>query len=216
MSVAQLLTGSPEPAAEPRRRAVLTVVPVRAVAAETRGPFAVAVVALLVTGLFGLLFLNTVLGKNSFHLHELRVEAVQLADTEQALVREVESLRAPGTLARKATELGMVQAGPPAFLRLSDGAVLGATDPAAAVLPGQAAEDGADAPAVAEDAGTAAGSDAGTDAGTAAETSETPETSESAGSAAAEAETSGSGAAEAETSDSAAAQTSESDSADAP
>ena len=150
MSVAQLLTGLPEPATAPRRRAVLTVVPVRAVAAETRGPFAVAVVALLVAGLFGLLFLNTVLGKDSFHLHELRVEAVQLADTEQALVREVESLRAPGTLAEKATELGMVQAGPPAFLRLSDGAVLGATDPAAPELPGTVGEDGTEQPAAAE------------------------------------------------------------------
>ena len=134
MSVAQLVTGSPEPLAAPRRRAVLTVVPVRAVAEQTRGPFAAAVVALLVAGLFGLLFLNTVLGKDSFHLHELRVQAVELADREQTLIREVEALRAPGTLAEKATEMGMVQAGPPAFLRLSDGAVLGATDPAAAPL----------------------------------------------------------------------------------
>ena len=132
MSVAQQLDATPAPAAPPRRRTVLTVVPVRAVAAQTRGPFAFAVVALLVAGLFGLLFLNTVLGKDSFHLHELRVQAVQLADTEQALIREVEALRAPGTLAKKATEMGMVQAGPPAFLRLTDGAVLGATDPAAA------------------------------------------------------------------------------------
>jgi len=130
MSVAQQLDAAPAPAPPPRRRTVLTVVPVRAVAAQTRGPFAFAVVALLVAGLFGLLFLNTVLGKDSFHLHELRVQAVQLADTEQALIREVEALRAPGTLAQKATEMGMVQAGPPAFLRLSDGAVLGSTTPA--------------------------------------------------------------------------------------
>jgi len=131
MSVAQQLPSSPEPVVAPRRRAVLTVVPVRAVAAQTRGPFAASVVALLITGLFGLLFLNTVLGKDSFRLHDLRVQAGELADTEQRLVREVEALRAPGTLATKATEMGMVQAGPPAFLRLSDGAVLGATDPAA-------------------------------------------------------------------------------------
>jgi hypothetical protein len=130
MSVAQLLTGAADPAEAPRRRTVLTVVPVRA-AAETRTSFAAGVVALLVTGLVGLLVLNTVLGKDSFHLHDLRVQAVELADTEQRLVREVEALRAPGTLAQKATEMGMVQAGPPAFLRLSDGAVLGATDPAA-------------------------------------------------------------------------------------
>ena len=171
MSVAQQLDATPAPAPPPRRRTVLTVVPVRAVAAQTRGPFAFAVVALLVAGLFGLLFLNTVLGKDSFHLHELRVQAVQLADTEQALIREVEALRAPGTLAQKATEMGMVQAGPPAFLRLSDGAVLGATDPAVPPLTADGepvAADGA-ATGAAPEVTTAdeAATDAGTDAGTA-------------------------------------------------
>ena len=167
MSVAQLLSGSPEPVAPPRRRAVLTVVPVQAVAAQTRGPFAAAVVALLVAGLFGLLFLNTLLGKDSFRLHELRVSAVQLADTEQALVREVEALRAPGTLAQKATEMGMVQAGPPAFLRLSDGAVLGATDPAAPPLVAPGADAGAPVqdPVAGAEGTDAEGTDAeGTDA----------------------------------------------------
>lgn len=143
MSVASLLR-TPEPA--PRRRAVLTIVPVREVSAP-RAPFVVAVVSLLITGLIGLLVLNTVLGKDSFHLFELRAENRALLDQEQVLVREVEMLRSPATIADKATVLGMVPAGPPAFLRLPDGAVLGSAEAAQApvveepVLDGTVAEE---------------------------------------------------------------------------
>lgn len=117
-----------------RRRAVLTVVPAAEVAAP-RAPFVAAVVALLATGLIGLLVLNTVLAKDAFRLHALQVEGRHLADTEQVLTREVEALRAPSALAAKAAALGMVQAGPPAFLRLPDGTVLGSPLPAQAPLP---------------------------------------------------------------------------------
>lgn len=141
MSVATTLlarSGSLAAPAVPRRRAVLTVVPVGETAGS-RAPFAFAVVALLVSGLIGLLVLNTVLGKDAFRLHALQVEGRELADREQSLTREVEALRAPGALALKAAALGMVQAGPPAFLRLPDGAVLGAPVPAAAPLPPEGA-----------------------------------------------------------------------------
>ena len=115
----------------PRRRALLTVVPVGEPTAP-RAPFVAAVVALLVTGLIGLLVLNTFLGKDAFALHALQVEGRKLADQEQFLTREVEALRAPAALAEKAAALGMVQAGPPAFLRLPGGEVLGAPTPAEA------------------------------------------------------------------------------------
>lgn len=137
MSVATTLlarTGSLAAPAVPRRRAVLTVVPVGETAGS-RVPFAFAVVALLVSGLIGLLVLNTVLGKDAFRLHALQVEGRQLADREQSLTREVEALRAPSALAEKALAMNMVQAGPPAFLRLPDGAVLGSPVPAEAPLP---------------------------------------------------------------------------------
>jgi hypothetical protein len=140
------------PAPALRRRAVLTVVPVRETAAP-RAPFAFAVVALLGCGLIGLLVLNTVLGKDAFRLHALQVEGRQLADREQLLTREVETLRAPGTLAEKAAAMGMVQAGPPAFLHLADGVVAGVPTPAEApatpegeALPAPAAQAPATAP----------------------------------------------------------------------
>jgi hypothetical protein len=118
----------------PRRRALLTVVPVPQSTAP-RAPFAAAVVALLVSGLIGLLVLNTYLGKDAFQRHALQVEGRKLADQEQFLTREVEALRAPSALAEKAAGLGMVQAGPPAFLRLPGGEVLGAPAPAEAPVP---------------------------------------------------------------------------------
>ena len=121
------------PARPVARRPSLQLVPApRTSAPRTR--FVALVATLLVTGLLGLLMLNTTLARNAFTLHSLSAEARALADSEQTLQREVELLRSPQSLATRATGLGMVQAGPPAFLRLSDGAVLGATEPAAAPL----------------------------------------------------------------------------------
>jgi hypothetical protein len=110
--------------ATPRRPPLMLVQPPAVPAG--RAPFVAAVVVLLAAGLLGLLVLNTVLAKDAFRLHTLQVETKALAEREQVLTREVESLRAPGALAARAAALGMVPAGPPAFLRLPDGAVLGA------------------------------------------------------------------------------------------
>lgn len=101
-----------------------------------RATYVVALVSLLVGGLIGLLMLNTVLARDAFVLDSLKEQGRALADQEQALEREVELLRAPQSIAVRAVELGMVQSGPPAFLRLPDGAVLGAPVPGAAVPPG--------------------------------------------------------------------------------
>jgi hypothetical protein len=97
-----------------------------------RTPFVVVVVLILLGGLLGLLALNTVLAQDAFALHSLQVQSRQLADREQALQREVADLQSPRSLASRATGLGMVPGGPPAFLRLSDGKVLGAPQPGAA------------------------------------------------------------------------------------
>ena len=124
---------------KPRRRPPLAVVPAhRAVPTGgplERTPFVALVVSLLAAGLLGLLVLNTALAQDAFRLHTLKQDARVLEDREQALQREVEALQAPQELAARATALGMVEAGPPAFLRLSDGAVLGAETPAAVPVP---------------------------------------------------------------------------------
>ncbi len=121
----------PRPA---RRRTPLTLVPhARSAAYSVR--FIALVVSLLVAGLVGLLVLNTVLARDAFTLHSLKTEDRVLTDREQALQREVEALRSPQSLAVQALALGMVQGGPPAFLRLADGAVLGTPLPAKAPPP---------------------------------------------------------------------------------
>lgn len=109
----------------------LRLVPQRRSSAP-RAPFITMVVLLLAGGLLGLLALNTLLAQDAFRLHALVKEQKALVDREQALEREVETLRTPRNLAERARELGMVQGGPPAFLRLPDGAVLGAEVPAEA------------------------------------------------------------------------------------
>ncbi|MGP3970566.1 septum formation initiator family protein [Streptomyces sp. 6N223] len=97
--------------------------------AAARTPFVLLVVALLASGMLGLLFLNASLNEGSFELSELRRETQELTDEEQELQAEVDAYSAPDALAERARELGMVPGGPPAFLR-PDGSVLGEPTPA--------------------------------------------------------------------------------------
>ena len=141
--------GSPaRPATRP-----LALVPRRRAQAP-RAPFLVVVVGLLVTGLLGLLALNTVLAQDSFTAHELGQQNRELLAREQALRQEVEARTAPGALAAAAAAQGMVPGGPPQFLDLRGGGVVGTptaspVPPADAVVPPAAAVEvpGAAAPA---------------------------------------------------------------------
>jgi hypothetical protein len=94
------------------------------------GVFAALCLLLLVGGLFALLMLNTAMAEGSFTQHQLQSTSGELTDTEQALTQAIDAQRSPGNLAARATRLGMVPAGSAAFLRLSDGAVLGVATPA--------------------------------------------------------------------------------------
>jgi len=121
------VAGSPArvvPGSVPRRTAALRLVPQRRSSAA-KAPFAVVLVCLLAGGLLGLLLLNTLVAQQSFRLHDLAAHAAVLQEQEQAMTRQTQTLQAPGVLAARALGLGMVEGGPPAFLRLSDGAVLG-------------------------------------------------------------------------------------------
>ena len=88
--------------------------------------------ALLTAGLAGLLFLHTALAEGSFRLHDLQKRSATLADREQALQQEVARAAAPRRLAARAEALGMVRSVNPAFIRLSDGKVLGRPRPGVA------------------------------------------------------------------------------------
>ncbi|WP_405781499.1 hypothetical protein [Streptomyces sp. NBC_00859] len=89
-----------------------------------RMPFVLLVVVLLGGGLITLLLLNSALNEGSFKLSKDQKQITELTDEEQALQREVDDRSAPGSLAKRARELGMVPGGGPVFLN-TDGTVMG-------------------------------------------------------------------------------------------
>jgi hypothetical protein len=98
-----------------------------------RTPYVVFVVVLLVVGLLGLLALNTLLAEGSFQVHRLQADARSLSNQEQALREQVSALQSPANLSAQAQAMGMVPGGPPVFLRLEDGAILGQPVPGKAL-----------------------------------------------------------------------------------
>ena len=117
----------------PQRRAAAPQ-PLRVVPGKAGHPgsavFAAFCMLLLIGGLMALLMLNTSMAEGSFTLHKLQATSGQLTDTEEALTAAIDAQKAPANLASRAAKLGMVPADSAAFLRLSDGAVLGVAKPA--------------------------------------------------------------------------------------
>lgn len=95
--------------------------------------FAIGALSVLSIGLLAVLVLNTALAKGSFRTHELRVQKADLAQREQLLRTQILNASSPVTLSKRARELGLIPATSPAFIRLSDGTILGV--PYAAGLP---------------------------------------------------------------------------------
>jgi hypothetical protein len=110
-------------------RARLTVVPRRSTRAA-RVPFVTLVSLLLVSGVAGLLLFNTSMQQASFTATAMEARAEVLDAREQSLQMELERLRDPQRVAVQARAIGMVPPNSPAFLRLSDGKVLGNPTPA--------------------------------------------------------------------------------------
>jgi cell division protein FtsB len=100
-------------------------------ATAARTPFVILVVTLLAGGLISLLLLNAAVNQDSFQLNKLEKETTGYTDEQQQLQQEVDQYGAPGTLERRARELGMVPGGNPAFLD-PDGSVRGTPERATA------------------------------------------------------------------------------------
>ena len=109
-------------------RARLTVVPRRRTRAA-RVPFVTLVSLMLLGGVIGLLLFNTSMQQASFAATSLEGQASSLSAREQTLRMELDVLRNPQHVAEQARKMGMVTAGSPAFLRLSDGKILGQAAP---------------------------------------------------------------------------------------
>lgn len=97
-----------------------------------KAPFVVVVLTVVSIGLVGLIIMSTVLQAQAFEASKLQREARSLATQQQALGRDIDRLQSPANVAREAIAIGMVPNANPAFLRLSDGKVLGKPEAAKA------------------------------------------------------------------------------------
>ncbi len=110
------------------RRSTATPRSLRVVTAsdpQGNGGFVALCVALLLAGFIGVLLLNTAMAKGSYTMRDLQQRSDELTDSQDALRHAIDGVSGPGPLAKRAQALGMVPAETPAFLRLSDGTVLG-------------------------------------------------------------------------------------------
>jgi hypothetical protein len=129
--MSQIAVSRPRRTAASRPAAPLKVVAGRAGEAS-RGGFAVLCLLSLVLGSLSILLLNTSRAKGAFELRDLQARSDTLTDTVESLQHAISAQSAPAALAERARRLGMVPNESAAFLRLSDGRILGVAKPAVA------------------------------------------------------------------------------------
>lgn len=106
----------------------LTLVPPVRSTVSTMG-FALIVMVLVALGMGVVMVVTTSVAAQSRELSSLRTEATELEYTAAALTTELQSTSSSASLAMRASDLGMVPNRYPAFIRLSDGAILGDPTP---------------------------------------------------------------------------------------
>lgn len=129
--ISRAISAAPRFSPEGAKAAGLRLVrPVRSRA--RKAPFVVVVLTILSIGLVGLIIMSTILQAQSFEAAKLESRADALKTEQQTLAREVDRMQSPAEVARRAIAVGMVPNANPAFLRMSDGAVLGKPEAALA------------------------------------------------------------------------------------
>ncbi|MFC7532708.1 hypothetical protein [Actinoplanes sp. GCM10030250] len=89
-----------------------------------RATFAAAVIAVVLIGVLGILFINTKTMEQSFRLNALRKEKAALDKQHQSLQQQLIQASNPGNLHAAARRLGLVIADAPAMIRLPDGKIV--------------------------------------------------------------------------------------------
>ncbi|MGH1527302.1 hypothetical protein ACRAWC_26935 [Leifsonia sp. L25] len=126
---APLLDRPETPARE--RRSHLEVVSTRSQRrARPRTLYAITAVSSLLVIVVAQLLLSIGVSQGAYQLSSLQAQQTQLQRSYQAASEDLNRLTSPQNLAANANALGMVSNSNPAYLRLSDGAVLGAPIPA--------------------------------------------------------------------------------------
>ncbi|HEX2771462.1 MAG TPA: hypothetical protein VHN18_03405 [Micromonosporaceae bacterium] len=95
-----------------------------------RAPFVALILVLVVGGVLGILLVNTEINENAFRLARLQKQQTALDLQQQQLQKQIAEYEAPGNVAAAARREGLVESGPPAFIRLPDGKVIGVPQPA--------------------------------------------------------------------------------------
>lgn len=121
---AQHVVAGPHPEVESRRRSPLRLLPAHKPILSPLG-FGLVIAVLVVFGLGGVMVVSTSVAVQSRELASLRREATELGYTSAALTTELQSKSSAASLALFASQLGMVPNPYPAFIRLSDGVILG-------------------------------------------------------------------------------------------
>jgi hypothetical protein len=120
----QPLKKAPAKKAPPQKAQTrLTVAPPAPVAAP-RAPFVALVLVLVLTGVIGILVLNTKIAENAFVLDDLHRKQSSLDRDEQRLKSDIAKQESPAYLATRATQFGLGRTTSPASLLLPDGTKL--------------------------------------------------------------------------------------------
>ncbi|MCU1438032.1 MAG: hypothetical protein JWP66_1119 [Naasia sp.] len=123
----------PQGPALPSRAPHIEIVPVRAQRrARPRAVYAGVVVGSLGALMTGQLLLSIAVSDGAYTIDRLQTEQKAQARTVQQLTEDLGRLSSPQFLAQNAEALGMVPNANPVWLRMSDGAVIGAPAPARA------------------------------------------------------------------------------------
>jgi hypothetical protein len=97
---------------------------------QTRLPFVVVCLTLLAAALMGALLLNTAMAQTAFDMQAKQIELARLTERQQDLTQQLEIAASPQALAERARAMGMVPAPAPAFVDLTEGAIVGESVPA--------------------------------------------------------------------------------------
>lgn len=132
------------PAPRAMKAASVRAVPSAKTSAPPRISYAIATLVGIFAILAGQLVLSIALGNGAYAIQDLERQLAERNRDLSIVSEEIGQMQDPQTLATLAVSLGMVDDGDPAYLRLSDAAVLGSGQPAVAgstsvvsVVPGE-------------------------------------------------------------------------------
>ena len=94
--------------------------------------YAIITVAVIFGIIISNLLLSVVVASGAYEIASMQQSNKELGRSYQTMNQDLDSLSSPHNLAANAEALGMVNNSTPVYLRLSDGAVLGTPEPAAA------------------------------------------------------------------------------------